>query len=109
MENTTNGTTMNETVINKKNETEELEFLKNNIEKLSKPNQIEILKILKNNSSVRLNENKSGVFVNLTLLPKETINDLQNQIEYLDGQEKILDHLEKQKNIFKNSFFDDKL
>ncbi len=95
-----------ENFANKKKEIEELEKLKNDIEKLSKTNQMEILKILKNNSSIKLNENKSGVFVNLSFLPKETITELQNQMEYLDGQEKLLDDLEKQKNVFKNSFFD---
>lgn len=95
-----------ENFANKKKEIEELEKLKNDIEKLSKTNQMEILKILKNNSSIKLNENKSGVFVNLSFLPKETITELQNQMEYLEGQEKLLDDLEKQKNVFKNSFFD---
>lgn len=102
MENTTNVTTMNETVINKKNETEELEILKNNIEKLSKPNQIEILKILKNNSSVRLNENKSGVFVNMSFLSRDVIETLVKYLDYIREQEKYISNVETQQESLKN-------
>ena len=42
-----------------------LESLKAQIEKLEKEQQMEILKILHSNQEVKLNENKSGVYVNL--------------------------------------------
>ena len=58
----------------------DLEIMKNKIEKMSKKHHIEILKILKMNANVKLNENKSGVFVNLSFLPHDTIDEIQNYL-----------------------------
>ena len=49
-----------------------LEKMKNTIEGMKKYHQIEILKILTKHQS-KINENKSGCYVNLTFLPKETV------------------------------------
>jgi hypothetical protein len=82
--------------------------LKTKIEKISKIHHIEILKILKKNGNVKLNENKSGVYVNLSFLPKDTISDLENYLNYIEDQEMSLIILENQKEEFKNSFFIEK-
>ena len=58
-----------------------LESLKTQIEKLEKEQQIEILKILNNNPEVKLNENKSGVFINLPFLPKSAISDIKKHLD----------------------------
>jgi hypothetical protein len=86
----------------------DLEILKTKIEKMSKMHHIEILKILKKNGNVKLNENKSGVYVNLSFLPKDTISDLENYLNYIEDQEMSLIILENQKEEFKNSFFIEK-
>ena len=44
---------------------EEMKFM---IEGMTKNHQIEILKIMTKNVAVKINENKSGVFVNLSFL-----------------------------------------
>lgn len=85
-----------------------LEELKLKIEQLNKQHHIEILKILKKNSGVTLNENKSGVYVNLTLLPEQSITDIYNYVKYIEEQEATLSSLETQKLDFKNTFFNEK-
>lgn len=64
--------------------------LKKNIEKLDKNYQIEILNYLYNISRIKLNENENGIFVNIGLLEKQEILDLQNKIESFNNIENIL-------------------
>lgn len=85
-----------------------LEELKFKIEKLNKQHHIEVLKILKKNNSVTLNENKSGVYVNLSLLPEQSVTDIFNYVKYIEEQEATLSSLETQKLDFKNTFFNEK-
>jgi hypothetical protein len=85
-----------------------LEELKSKIEKLNKQHHIEVLKILKKNNTVTLNENKSGVYVNLSLLPEQSIADIFNYVQYIEEQEAALSSLETQKLDFKNTFFNEK-
>ena len=84
-----------------------LEIIKNKIESMNKHHQIEILKIL-SKKTCKLNENKSGVFVNLSFLPKDVISDLYTYIEYIRNQEDSLLTMEYQKEEFKNAFFVEK-
>jgi len=86
----------------------ELEKLKNYIEKMDKIHHIEILKILKKFSFIKLNENKSGVFINLSFLPKATLCEIEKYIEYVSAQEDSIRLLESQCESFKNTFFNDK-
>jgi hypothetical protein len=78
--------------------------LKNSIEKMQKVNQIEVLRILKKQNA-KLNENKSGILVNLTFLQKDTINELCNYVKYVQEQETMISMDEAQKNEFKNTYF----
>jgi hypothetical protein len=84
---------------------ESLEEIKRNIESMSKIHQIEILRILKNIPNVKLNENKSGVYINLTFLPKESIDELLVYVKYIIDQEQTLNAVETQKSEFKTAFF----
>ena len=85
-----------------------LESLKNRIEKLSKTEHIEILKIIKNNPSVKLNENKSGVYINLTFLPESILEQITQYLNYIQQQESMLNPMEKEKMDFKNTYFIEK-
>ena len=85
----------------------DLNRLKERIEKLNKFHQIEILKLLKTNDSCTLNENKNGLFVNLTSLSDGLIFELEKYLEYVQKQESQLSEIEKQKNILSNTFFKD--
>ncbi len=86
---------------------ESLEDIKRKIESMTKIHQIEILRILKNAPNAKLNENKSGVYVNLTLLPKDSIDELLTYVKYITDQEQTLNTVENQKNEFKHAFFSD--
>jgi len=86
---------------------EVLENIKNKIESMNKYHQIEVLKILSKNLC-KINENKSGVYVNLSFLPAETVKELKYYIEYTECQEDSLVTMEYQKEEFKNAFFNEK-
>ena len=52
---------------------DKLEKMKGQIEKMSVQQQLEILKILHEHNDVKLNENKSGVYINLSFLPEPVL------------------------------------
>jgi hypothetical protein len=83
----------------------ELENIKIYIEGLNKYHHIEILKILKKNTNIKINENKNGIFINLSLLSNETLDEIVKYINYIKDQEKTLNVLEKEKENYKQSFF----
>jgi hypothetical protein len=82
-----------------------LEEMKRTIEGMTKNHQIEILKIMKTHVSVKINENKSGVFVNLSFLPEKCLDEIHHYLTYVHDQEDLLLLIESKKNIFKNTFF----
>jgi|UniRef100_A0A6C0JLJ3 hypothetical protein len=86
---------------------ENLEKLKKTIESMSKYHQIEILKIL-SKKLTKINENKSGCYVNMTYLPEETLSELKEYVSYIKDQEESLETIEYQKEEFKNAFFIEK-
>jgi hypothetical protein len=81
-----------------------LENLKKTIETLNKYHQVEILKILTKNLC-KINENKSGCYVNLSFLNEESIEEIQKYIAYVKDQEESLNTMEYQKEEFKNAYF----
>jgi len=83
----------------------ELEKIKSTIEKMDKIHHIEILKILKKSSSIKLNENKNGIFVNLSFLTKSVIDDIKKYLDYVYAQENTIRNLESQCETFKKEFF----
>ena len=85
--------------------TEYLISLKDAIEKMTKTQQLDILRILKKNPAIKLNENKSGIFVNISFLPKDAIEEIDKYVKYICDQESELNLLEIQKQEFKNTFF----
>ena len=85
-----------------------LETVKSKIEAMDKKRHIEVLKILKKNPAIKLNENKNGVFVNISFLPKDAIEDLQKYIHYIEDQESSLLTVEYQKREYQNAYFVEK-
>jgi hypothetical protein len=79
--------------------------IKNSIERMTKNNQIEVLRILKSHKNVKLNENKSGVLVNISFCSKELLSELNNYVKYVNDQERVINNVESQKQEFKNTFF----
>lgn len=95
---------MDSSKIDTNTDVERLTIIRDKIERLNKEQQIDILKIL-NQGKTPLNENKNGVFVNLTNLSKEAINKLQEYIGYIENQEKYLQTNEDVKQQYKDNYF----
>jgi hypothetical protein len=87
------------------NNYEQLDTIRSQIENMSKFNQIEILRILTKNDSVIVNENKYGIHINLSELPNNILNEIMVYIKYVNTQEMYLNSAEKEKEIYKNTFF----
>jgi hypothetical protein len=86
---------------------ENLENIKKTIEAMNKFHQIEILKILSKNLC-KINENKSGVYINLSFLSTEIVDELKEYIQYTKEQENSINTMEYQKEEFKNAYFIEK-
>ena len=85
--------------------TDYLITLKDKIEKMTKTQQLDVLQILKKTNTIKLNENKSGIFVNISFLPKDSITEIEKYVKYVYDQENELNLMENQKQEFKNTFF----
>jgi len=67
-----------------------VEHIKIKIESMSKLQHIEVLKIIKKYKTIKINENKNGVYINISYLPKKTVQELELYIKYIDDQSTIL-------------------
>ena len=85
----------------------DLESIKKYIESMNKFHQIEVLKILSKNLC-KINENKSGCYINLSFLNKETLTEINDYILYTKRQEDSLNTTERAKEEFKNAYFIEK-
>ena len=82
-----------------------LNYIREQIENMSKYNQIEILRLLTKNKNVIINENKNGIHINLTELEHNVIDDIIRYVKYVNTQEIYLNNVEKEKEKYKNTFF----
>jgi hypothetical protein len=85
---------------------DKLEKIKLQIEKMNIAQQVEVLKILNGDDKVILNENKSGIYVNLSFLPEEVVDKIDNYVKYVQDQEKSLNVIEDKKENVKNEYFE---
>ena len=85
---------------------DKLKCIRDKIENLDKNNHIDILRLLVKND-VFINENKNGVFINLTDLSNDIIKDMEKYIDYVSEQKIDLDYIEKQKDVLENKYFKD--
>jgi len=83
----------------------ELNQIREIIENMTKFNQIEVLKIFCKHNDITINENKYGIHINLTELTNDVITELKTYINYVNTQEIQLNHVEKQKETFINTYF----
>jgi hypothetical protein len=79
--------------------------LKDGIENMPVVHQIEILRIL-HSKHTQINENKNGVFVNISRLNNELLQELYSYMKYVIHQEKQLNEIEEQKQSLTKEFFD---
>ena len=86
----------------------ELENLNKKIELLKNTQHIEILRIIHNynndnNNTVKLTENKNGIFINMNELDKSILDKIQDYLNYIETKEEELSHVENQKDILSQS------
>ena len=79
--------------------------IREQIENMNKFHQIEILRILTKNKDVTINENKYGIHINLSELDDTILNELTTYTKYVNSQESFLSSAEKEKEGYKNKFF----
>ena len=69
---------------------------------MDKSQHIEILQILKENN-VKINENKSGIYINLSFLRTDVVEKIQKYLKYVEEQEETLNIIERQKVVLTNN------
>lgn len=85
----------------------DLEALKTRVEQMNKTQHLELLHILRQIPGVKVNENKSGIFINLPFLPVEAQDALRKYVEYITIQESAISFVENQKESYVRTFFPD--
>jgi hypothetical protein len=60
--------------------------------------------ILRKYPSVKLNENKGGVMVNIATVPEEAIQEIEKYLSYINTQQTVLNKIESQTNEYKQYF-----
>ena len=81
-----------------------LSRIKKLAETLKKTDHIEIALILKNNNEF-MNENSNGIFINLNIVKESTIKDIENYIDFVKRQEKVIEKQEIIKENIENTYF----
>ena len=87
-------------------DTNNIKKLRDIIENMNKIHQIHILKILKEND-IKFTENSNGIFVNMSLLNKKTLNRIRKFIKYVHLQEEQLENVEYIKAKYQEEFYKD--
>ena len=77
-------------IILAENKIKRLNTIKEQIEKMEKNNHISALYMISQNKSIKYSENSNGIFINLTELPDDMINRLEDFIVYINKQKKHL-------------------
>lgn len=83
----------------------DLTMMKDKIEKMQKNYHVEIARILIKDYQISYDENKNGIFINLSHLSQEVIEKMIKFMEYVDLQEKQLEIDEKEKHELKDAYF----
>lgn len=85
----------------------QLETMKTRIESMEKEHHVKILKLLHSDPNVKINENKSGCYVNLSFLPREITEKVQSYLDYVRDQENMLHMAESEKETYVKTFFEE--
>ena len=72
---------------------------------LNKEQQIQILRLFKENK-IPINENKNGVFINLTSMSEDILSKLDTHLQHIISQEQLLKTTEDVKKTYKDNYFD---
>jgi len=80
--------------------------LKEKMEKLNESQQVDIVRILLEHQ-IKFSENSNGIFLNLTNLSTNEIDEIKKYIQYISDQEANLVTIENMKKEYKKNFFMD--
>ena len=81
------------------------EELKARIENMNKYHQVEILRIFSNSQNTKMNENKNGIFINLTEVSDATLEQVETYVKYVDELTQKLEEIESEKSQIEQTFF----
>jgi len=70
----------------------------NKISAMDKENHIVIGSILRKFNSIKLNENKNGIMINVSTIPVDAIEELTKYLDYIDTQQLFFQKVEQQKD-----------
>jgi len=65
---------------------------------MDKENHIVIGSILRKFNSIKLNENKNGIMINVSTIPVDAIEELTKYLDYIDTQQLFFQKVEQQKD-----------
>tara|TARA_Y100000816_G_scaffold289559_1_gene276247 strand:- start:564 stop:818 length:255 start_codon:yes stop_codon:yes gene_type:complete len=82
----------------------ELDDMRKKIEAFDKIQQLEILKIFVKHN-ININENKSGIFINLSTMKSEVIDDIKQYLEHINIQENTLLTRENKQEEYSKQYF----
>ena len=80
--------------------------IRDQVEKMEKIHQINILKIFKK-YNIDFTENSNGIFVNMTILNKDILEEITSYISYVNLQQKQLNKIDQDKERYKKEFYKD--
>ena len=81
-----------------------LNMLRKKIETLQPSAHFEVFKLIKK-YNIPYNENSNGIFINMSNLTQECIDELENHINWLDEQKSFLQKDEHVKDQYRENFF----
>lgn len=80
--------------------------IRDEVEKMEKIHQVNILKIFKKHN-IDFTENSNGIFVNMTILNADILEEIKSYISYVNLQQKQLNKIEQDKERYKKEFYKD--
>ena len=83
---------------------EKLNTLHKKIENLPSSAHFEVFKIIKK-YDIPFNENSNGIFINMSYMNEECIDELKSHINWLEEQKTFLQKDETVKNQYRENFF----
>lgn len=88
------------------NNSQNLIYIRDTIQKMNKVHHIKFFEILKNNN-IPYSENRNGIFFNMNLIDSKIVSQISDYINYVEKQEDNLKETEKLKNVLEKEFFKD--
>ena len=83
---------------------ETLNILRKKIENLQASSHYEIFKLIQK-YEIPFNENSNGIFINMSNMTEECVNELTSHLKWLDEQKSFLQKDENVKEQYRENFF----